>query len=398
MKTKLRLLTISHMFPSRQLPRHGIFLQRQARALVAHGIECTFLVPRPIAPWPLNRFSRWQVYGPNNPLLTEDTPEVVCRRYLRCPGHWYRRCEGRAQALALSATAQTLHQRKPFDAIWAAPMIPDGIAGVHLKTQLHLPLITLAIGSDVLVYPQRMPALQDQLRDGLPQVDLAVGVSQAVCDCLSEFGARDPLCVYLARDIQSFVPALNKRDLRAKIGLPAESIVAVFVGRLASNKGIAELAQVTRALAPRYPQFRVVCVGDGPARRTMAALGERVLLAGERPPETVPTYLQAADFMVLPSYSEGMPQVVLEAMGCALPIVATDVGGISEAVVEGDNGLLVQARDAAQLTVAMERMITDTEFRQQAGQRSRAIAMERFDSETNTQRLADALVAVARRG
>ncbi len=65
---KLRVLTISHMFPSQQLKQHGIFISRQGQYLAKYGIECDFLVPRPWAPWPLHQLQRWRIYGPANPL------------------------------------------------------------------------------------------------------------------------------------------------------------------------------------------------------------------------------------------------------------------------------------------------------------------------------------------
>ncbi len=98
--------------------------------------------------------------------------------------------------------------------------------------------------------------------------------------------------------------------------------------------------------------------------------------------------------MVLPSHSEGLPQAVLEAMNCGLPIVATNVGGIPEAVVDGQTGLLVEAHDADALRGAVERMITDTPFRFAAGQKSLQRARDVFDSERNAQAFADALRAL----
>ena len=115
-------------------------------------------------------------------------------------------------------------------------------------------------------------------------------------------------------------------------------------------------------------------------------------------PDQVAEYLQASDFMVLPSHSEGMPQVVLEAMNCALPIVGTRVGGIPEAVVEGETGLLVDPRSAPALAAAMERMVTDDAFRAEAGRQSLRRAKNCFDADASTQKVAEALKALSRIG
>src|SRR3546814_5870610 len=95
---------------------------------------------------------------------------------------------------------------------------------------------------------------------------------------------------------------------------------------------------------------RLAFVGDGPARSALArrrdehGLGERVILAGARPHAELPTWMQAADLLCLPSHSEGVPNVVLEAMSCGLPVVATRVGGIPE-VLPDLAGILVRSEE-----------------------------------------------------
>jgi glycosyltransferase involved in cell wall biosynthesis len=91
-----------------------------------------------------------------------------------------------------------------------------------------------------------------------------------------------------------------------------------------------------------------------------------------------------------------MPQAVVEAMNCGLAVVATNVGGVPEAVVDGRTGLLVEARNANELRTAMERMITDDAFRQAAGREGHERARTVFDPEENARIFADALKSVAR--
>ena len=122
------------------------------------------------------------------------------------------------------------------------------------------------------------------------------------------------------------------------------------------------------------------------------------MLPGRVTPEEVPRFLQASDFFVLPSHSEGMPQVVLEAMNCGLAVVATRVGGVPEAVVDGETGLLVEAKHADRLREAMERMIADEAFRRAAGQKGLARAHAVFDSERNAKTFADALKRLVNEG
>jgi|GEM_PF-289909 len=434
MKT-LRILAISHMFPSALSKRHGIFICREAQYLRKHGIEMSFLVGRPWAPWPLCHVPRWRKYGPANPLVPPDGLQAKPVAYLRPPGFGFRRFDGKSMARSLLPAARDWHRREPFDLVLGVSMLPDAEAAAIVGERLGLPVVSLAVGSDVMVYPERMAALWRRLCETLERVDLPVGVSQSICARLAATGKcrREPLCVYLSRDTSQFTPADDKSQARARLGWPAKSVIAIYVGGLVETKGMNELAAAAEPLLRKYLDFQLVCVGDGPCRDRMAGLADRparegvsrvegvppsnrgqdardtrtpadrfernrIILPGNVAPEDVPLYLQASDFLVLPSYSEGLPQAVLEAMNCGLAVVATRVGGVPEAVVDGSTGLLVEPKNVEQLRDAMERMIGDETFRLAAGRAGLSRARKVFDSEHNADRFAEALWSLAREG
>jgi glycosyltransferase involved in cell wall biosynthesis len=124
-------------------------------------------------------------------------------------------------------------------------------------------------------------------------------------------------------------------------------------------------------------------VGEGPDRNAIEAeirrleLQGRVRLAGER--SDVPELLAESDVFVLSSRSEGLPVSVLEAMAAELPVVATDVGGLAELVVDGETGILVPPGDEAALTEALGRVVEDRELRRRLGAAGRARAESSFD-------------------
>ncbi|OHB66590.1 MAG: hypothetical protein A2Y77_13115 [Planctomycetes bacterium RBG_13_62_9] len=396
---KLRILAVSHMFPTARARQHGIYMCREAQYLRRHAIECCFLVGRPWAPWPLYHVPRWCDYGPSNPLVPPAGLQARRATYLRPLGFAFRRFEGKSMARGLLPMARSWHEQERFDLVLGVSMLPDAEAAVVISRELGLPVASLAVGSDVMVYPDRMPVLWRRLCDMLQHVDLPVGVSQSICKKLAETGKcrREPLCVYLGRDTRQFAPADDKDQVRKELGWPSKNIVAIYVGRLVETKGMAELVAAGEPLLREHERFQLVCVGDGPSRERLLMLRNRIgrngamVLPGRVAPEDVPRFLQGSDFVVLPSHSEGMPQVVLEAMDCGLPVVATRVGGVPEAVIDGETGLLVEPKNVDQLRGAMERMIEDEAFRLAAGQRGLAYAREVFDSERNAGMFADAL-------
>jgi glycosyltransferase involved in cell wall biosynthesis len=150
------------------------------------------------------------------------------------------------------------------------------------------------------------------------------------------------------------------------------------VSRLKAPKDVVTLARAFQQLEPG--SFRAAIVGDGPDRaRVEEELGTAGELLGER--SDVAELLAQADVFVLSSRSEGLPISILEAMAAGLPVVASDVGGIPELVVDGETGLLVPAGDPDALAAALRRLVEDGELRRRLGAAARARVEQRFSVE-----------------
>jgi glycosyltransferase involved in cell wall biosynthesis len=187
--------------------------------------------------------------------------------------------------------------------------------------------------------------------------------------------------------------ALGARDVRVvpggveipeTVGPPDEPPHVLFVGRLSEEKGVEELLEATAGL-PR------VVVGDGPLR-------DRVPDAvGFVPPAGLGPFYERAAVVVCPSRREGYGVVAREAMAHGRPVVATAVGGLVEAVEDGETGLLVPPRDAAALRLALERLLNDRELRERLGAGARKAAVERFRWSAATAATVDAYRAALTR-
>src|SRR4030042_862203 len=264
---KLRVLIISHLFPSEEIKFAGVFISRQGQYLAKYGIECDFLVPRPWAPWPLYLLSRWRKYGPANPLSGPKELQAKLVKYIRPPGLWFRRFEHKLMYIALKSNVMRRHRKNPFDLVLGVSMFPEVEAAVIIGKKLNLPVASLAIGSDIMVYTKQLPLLWQRLVNLLKEVDLPIGVSEAICKKMTETGKgkRKPLCVYLGRDSESFSPPENKSKVRQNLGWAEGDIVAIYVGVIADFKGINELTVVAEKLFEKHHNFKLVCVGAGPS-------------------------------------------------------------------------------------------------------------------------------------
>ena len=182
--------------------------------------------------------------------------------------------------------------------------------------------------------------------------------------------------------------ALRDRT-RAALGLKDE-FIWLTVGRLTDAKRHIDLLEAFRRLHQGSPPARLLIAGTGPLRPILEAriarysLSDAVSLLGLR--GDIPALMQAADAFVMSSAWEGLPMVLLEAAASSLPIVATNVGGSSEAVLSGETGFLVPARHPVALSEAMVRLMRlERDERRAMGRRAQAHAVERFDQ----QRIAD---------
>lgn len=175
----------------------------------------------------------------------------------------------------------------------------------------------------------------------------------------------------------------TRREFRARHGIPEEAPLALFVGRLHREKGLVELAEAFELVQRGLPDVRLVVVGEpdptGPVEVASLERIRGVVMTGYLP-DPNPAYA-AADVLVLPSYREGLPTVVLEAAAHGLPTIGTAVLGTVDAIVSGDTGLLVEPHDVEALGEAMAQVLSDVALGRRLGRRAREWALTRFSHE-----------------
>ena len=222
------------------------------------------------------------------------------------------------------------------------------------------PLIVQVWGTDVEL-ARRVPRLSRLL---LRQARITLAASEVLARACRELGAREVRVVPAGVEIPSEVPP------------PAEPPHVLFAARLSPEKGILELLEATHGI-PR------VLVGDGPLR-------DRVPDAiGFVSPAEIGSYLEHAAVVACPSHREGYGVLARQAMAYGRPVVATAVGGLAEAVVEGETGLLVPVGDAAALRHAIERLLADRPLRLRLGNAGRRRAIDLYGLDAAAERLVE---------
>ena len=185
----------------------------------------------------------------------------------------------------------------------------------------------------------------------------------------------------------------SRTSQAADTGGAGPQATVLFIGRLAHVKGVRVLLEAFAKCRAHHPRARLRLVGDGPDQAALrdraAALGlsAHIEFAGQLGEDEVAEALAGADMLVLPSFAEGVPVVLMEAMASRLPVIATRVGGVAELVEDGVNGLLVAPGDVAGLICAMERLLRDPDLRRRMGQAGRAVVESRHDVRSEARRL-----------
>jgi len=398
-KPSLELLVTGDLFPTEKKPHRGIFMLRQASLLRNYGVECSFLVTRPLLPWPLSKIGPWSSLRDTVAPPPNFDFEFRCATYPRPPGAWFFPYEGLAKSLPVILHGHTWNKKKKFDAVLGVDMTSGAQAAVSLGKTLKIPVATLAIGSDVMIRAQTNPLVKKEISRILNHVQLPMGVSADICDKLSRIGPADlmPLTVYLGKPKDYLDTNKNKAKLREHFGWKQNETVAIYAGRLSVEKGISELASVAKKLLLRYPKLRIVCLGNGPLLKELQKINHTIsgdnslTTPGWIDPSEVASYMAASDFLVFPSHNEGMPQVVIEAMNMGMPVIGTRIGGIPEAVIHNETGLLIDVNAPEQLEAAMIKLIEDKAFQKTAGHAGQARAAGVFNPEKNAQNMAHAL-------
>ena len=192
---------------------------------------------------------------------------------------------------------------------------------------------------------------------------------------------------------------------RAELGIPTDAFVIGMIGRQVREKGVAEFLVAATELARRHPAAYFLLVGarlasdhaggvDTEFAAARAALGPRLVAPGLR--ADVPELLAAMDLFCLPSWREGMPRTIIEAMMMGKPVLATDIRGAREEVVAEETGLLVPTRSPAALAAAMERFIADPEWGRRLGRAGRDRALLLYDENRVVARQLERIALAAR--
>jgi len=203
-------------------------------------------------------------------------------------------------------------------------------------------------------------------RTVLKDSDRVTVVSKKTMEYVIKLGAdvSKTSVIYNGVDTNFFHP-MNKEKSRNKLGLPKNKTLILTIRRLVYKNGLNTLIESASLLTRDYPDLLFVIIGGGPDKRLIEkrarelGINDNIRLTGFVPEKLLPLYYNAADYFVIPSSSgEGLPMVLLEAMACGLPVIATTIGGTPEVIKDMKNGVLVPPRNQKALAQAISKLLS----------------------------------------
>ncbi|MFO0675365.1 MAG: glycosyltransferase family 4 protein [Polyangiaceae bacterium] len=350
----MRVLAITKIFPNSLEPLSSPFNRQQFKALAKH-VDLTVLEAIPYVPGA----SRTGVPARAAKLAKLPDREViegietVYMRQLYVPK------VGLAVGIPLYLASLLPYRAlaKSADVVLATWAYPDGAASVLFAEGLGKPCVVKVHGSDVNVIAKKR-TVRPLLARTLPRAAGLVAVSRPLGEELAAIGVpRDRIhLVKNGVDTALFRPR-DKKGARRELRVPEDRPLVVFCGRLEPQKGVVDLLAAFERVRSRVPGAMLALVGTGVLEADVAAkkavLGDALHAPGARPLAEVATWMAAADVFTLPSWAEGTPNVVLEALASGRPAVGSDVGGIPDVLSDPRSGLVVPARDPAALAEAL---------------------------------------------
>ncbi|WP_027708423.1 glycosyltransferase family 4 protein [Zooshikella ganghwensis] len=350
----MNILVFSTLYPNCIQYRHGIFVATRMRKfaeLTAHNV--TVVAPVPWFPSSNPRFGRYselnqvpeeeevngiKVYHPRYPVLPKVGMSIAPTLM-----YW-----------SLRKFMANLLKMQPFDLIDAHYFYPDGVVAVALGRYLNRPVVVSARGQDISLIPNyTLPRYQ--IVRAANQACQLVSVAKPLKHRMEEMGVTTPIhLLQNGVDLELFKPAADRERLRQALGL--DGLTLLSVGNAIELKGHHLVIEALTEL----PEAKLVVIGEGSERVKYQQLAEqlnvadRVTFTGNIQQGDLVQYYNAADVLILASRREGCPNVVLEAMACGTPVIATDVGAIPDLIAPQVSGYLLPDRSVSSIVALVK--------------------------------------------
>ena len=362
MSKKIKILVSSSIFPNNVEITKGIYIYHQVNSL-SKTCEVKVIAPVPYFPsW--IKSSTYSFFSRVKKVEKIGDLEVYHPRVI-FPPKFGRIFYGFFYALSLYLITKRMIKKMKPDIMICFWVYPDGFANVLLSKLLNIPIIIGGRGCDINTSGENR-IKKMMIGWALKQSDGVLSVSNAMRLEMKKLNVPEGKIKVIPNGLNNVFKQMNKIDARKTIGLPenlANNKIILFCGRFSYEKGLEYLISAADILNRRNIKFNILMVGDGSEKQELIRLVDSlnlnniVIFMGQVPHDQIPVYMNACDIFCLPSIREGWPNVVMEALACGLPVVASKVGGVPEILTDDEFGIMVPPGEPFQLADSLERAL-----------------------------------------
>lgn len=377
----MRVMEVCQEFPNRFYPQLGTFIKQSIDSIASQNVDITVVSPKPLvipfSAFPYHNFSKLPQ------IEKTEKYDIHYPRYIYAiPKKYLYSLTGILYAHFVSRYAIKNIKPKP-DLIHAHFSYPDGFGMIWLAKRWNVPLVISALGTIERKVAYEGSHTSRQIIEALNFADRILSVSEDLKLHIVNLGVNENKVIVVPNgvDTEKFKPR-GKENARSLLNLPLDKNIVLFVGSLRSIKGVDYLIEAAKDFVDTNTELYMVGRDDGLKKSLMKTaqelkINDFVKFIGPVNHEDIPVWISASDILVLPSLSEGRPNVVLEALACEVPVVATDVGGIPELMINGETGYLVPAKNSTELSKKVNKLLEDENLRKKMGKLGRMSIIQR---------------------
>ncbi|MBA5850897.1 glycosyltransferase [Clostridium sp. cel8] len=367
----MKVLIISHMYPSNFNNMAGIFVYEQARALVRNGCEVKVVSPVPWAPFPLKNMSaKWKGYS-NIPYKDKiGSIDVYYPRYLEFPRGILFNRSGYFMGKCITSTVKQIYKKFKFDVIHSNVALPDGYSAIIVNRNLKLPHVVTIHGQDFQNTIYRNKKCKQAVFKVLNRVDRIITVSTKLGNIVAQENFYKKVRVIHNGIDEKIIKCNSEDNLNEE---KKDKIKILSVSNLKKTKGIQINLEAISKLKDKYKNIQYDIIGSGEFESALKNLvkklnlGKIVNFLGSMEHSKVIENMSQYDIFSLPSYNEGFGVAYIEAMSQGLPVIGVKGEGIEDAIEHGYNGFLVKRKDVDSLVSVLSYLIENEKKRMEIG-------------------------------
>ncbi len=384
----MKILVVSHMYPSSFNHMSGIFVHKQVKALIKKGCEVKVVSPVPYSPFPLSKLKKkWEAYS-NIPYSTiYDGVEVFYPRYVEFPNALFFAFTGFSVYMGIRKLIDNIYKDYGFDVILSHVALPDGFAAGLVNKKYKLPHVLTVHGQDFQVTINRNETCRKNVFRAIDEVDRLVVVSSKLKRIVKNEKNNGKIVV-----INNGVDPMDCRAPGEDINCEVPGRIILSISNLKRTKGIDLNIKAMAGLVKKHPDIKYYIIGDGPEKEELIKLVKDLKLfdcvkfLGKLPHSAAMNYISCCDIFCLPSWQEGFGVVYLEAMANGKPVIGVRGEGIEDVIVDGENGLLVNPKSIEDIERAVDYLLSNHEKAQEIGQEARKCVLNKLTWDDNARK------------